>query len=44
MIDQLEPHWKTVESVVALLEKTLTPEATVEHDVKLPDSVTRTLR
>jgi hypothetical protein len=44
MIDQLEPHWKTVEYVVALLEKTLTPEATVEHDVKLPELATGTLR
>lgn len=31
-----EPQWKTVEKVVALLEKSLAPEAHVMHNVKLP--------
>ena len=31
-----EPQWKTVEKVVALLEKSLAPEARVRHNVKLP--------
>ncbi len=31
-----EPQWKTVEKVVALLEKSLAPEARVKHNVKLP--------
>jgi hypothetical protein len=31
-----EPRWKTVEKVVALLEKSLAPEARVRHNVKLP--------
>jgi hypothetical protein len=32
----IEPRWKTIEKVVALLEKSLTPEARVMHNVKLP--------
>jgi hypothetical protein len=32
-----EPQWKTVERVVALLEKTLAPEARIRHDIKLPN-------
>jgi hypothetical protein len=35
-----EPHWKTVEKVVALLEKSLAPEARVRHNVKLPSLAT----
>lgn len=31
-----EPQWKTVERVVALLEKSLAPGARVRHNVKLP--------
>src|SRR5690348_16505401 len=31
-----EPQWKTVEKVVALLEKALAPDARVRHNVKLP--------
>lgn len=31
-----EPQWKTVEKVVALLEKALAPEARVRHNVRLP--------
>ena len=34
--DILEPKWKTVEKVVALLEKSLSPESKVTHNVKLP--------
>src|SRR5256885_750560 len=35
-----EPKWKTVEKVVALLEKSLDPEARVLHNVKLPSLAT----
>jgi hypothetical protein len=31
-----EPQWKLVEKVVALLEKALSPDAKVQHNVKLP--------
>lgn len=31
-----EPQWRTVEKVVALLEKSLAPEARIRHNVKLP--------
>ena len=31
-----EPKWKMVERVVALIERTLDPGATVEHDIHLP--------
>src|SRR5262245_34041538 len=31
-----EPQWRMVEKVVALLEKSLTPDARVKHNVKLP--------
>ncbi len=32
----LEPHWRTIEKVVALLEKSLAPDSRVRHNVKLP--------
>lgn len=32
-----EPRWKLVERVVALLERTVTPGARVEHDVQVPN-------
>ncbi len=32
-----EPRWRTIERVVALLERTLAPGARVEHDVLLPN-------
>ncbi len=35
-----EPHWKTVEKVVALLEKSLAPESRVRHNVMLPCLIT----
>lgn len=35
-----EPKWRTIERVVALLESTLDPSATVEHDSHLPDLLT----
>src|SRR5262245_11249284 len=35
-----EPRWKTVEKVVAFLEKSLAPAANVRHDVHLPNLVT----
>jgi hypothetical protein len=31
-----EPRWKTIEKVVALLEKSLSPDALVRHNVQLP--------
>lgn len=34
--DSVEPQWTTVEKVVALLEKSLAPDARVTHNVKLP--------
>ncbi len=39
-VSKQEPKWRTVERVVGLLEATLDPGATVEHDVHLPDLVT----
>src|SRR5262245_34193638 len=35
-----EPKWRMVERVVGLIEATLDPGATVEHDVNLPDLAT----
>lgn len=35
--DRTTPHWKSVEKVVRLLEATLDPSATVQHDVALHD-------
>lgn len=35
-ISQQEPDWKYVEKIVSLLEKSLTPDAKVEHNVHLP--------
>jgi hypothetical protein len=32
-----EPKWKLLERVVASLERTVSPDARVEHDVQLPD-------
>jgi hypothetical protein len=32
-----EPKWRTVEKVVAMLEKSLLPESRVQHNVKLPN-------
>jgi hypothetical protein len=34
---QPEAKWRTVEKVVAFLEKSLSPEARVQHDVSLPN-------
>jgi hypothetical protein len=31
-----EPSWKAAEKLVAAIEKSLAPDATVEHDVQLP--------
>jgi hypothetical protein len=39
-----DEHWKFVERAVALLEKTLTPDARIELDVWLPELVTGTRR
>lgn len=36
----VEPKWKTVEKVVALLEQSLAPESRVRHNVKLPSITT----
>src|SRR5207253_680411 len=38
--DDTEPKWKTVEKVVALVEKAICPEARVTHNVDLPCLVT----
>jgi hypothetical protein len=35
-MENTEPQWRTVEKVVALLEKSLAPEARVRHNVKFP--------
>lgn len=35
-----EPKWKLVQRIVALLEKSLTPDAEVQHDVMRPDVTT----
>jgi hypothetical protein len=37
---KVEPKWRMLERVVSLLERTLDPAATVEHDVRLPDLLT----
>ena len=44
MTPAVEPRWKLIERVVALLEKTLTPDCHIEHNKKLPELVTGTLR
>jgi hypothetical protein len=31
-----QPYWKTIERIITSLEKILTPDAKVEHDVRLP--------
>lgn len=36
----VEAKWRTIEKVVALLEKALCPEARVRHDVELPNLAT----
>jgi hypothetical protein len=41
MEEQDEPKWKLVERVVALIEKSLTPDAQVQHNISLPDITTR---
>jgi hypothetical protein len=35
-----DPAWKLKEQVVALLEKTITPAAEVQHNQRLPDITT----
>jgi hypothetical protein len=44
MTPAVEPRWKLIERVVALLEKTLTPDCHIEHNKKLPELGTGTLR
>lgn len=40
----VEPRWRLIERAVALLEKTLTPDALIEHNKQLPETASGNLR